>query len=84
MALRDRLKTTDDIRLEAENEGILHKNKELFQGLKAKVHTELISRIDLSNLFKVDRQKAGEEIHRILEELLSQQKFRSIVRKKRS
>ncbi len=75
MALRERLKTTDEIQLEAENESILHKNKELFQDLKAKIHNELIGRIDLSNLFKVDRQKAGVEIHRILEELLSQQKI---------
>ena len=75
MALRDRLKTTDELHVEAENESILHKNKELFQDLKAKIHAELINRIDLSNLFKVDRQKAEEEIHRILEELLSQQKI---------
>lgn len=75
MALRERLKAADEIGLETKNESVLYKNKELFQNLKAKIHAELINRIDLSNLFKVDRQKAGEEIHRILEELLSQQKI---------
>ncbi len=51
------------------------KQIEQYQDLKVKLHQELIQRIDLSNLFKLDREKACQEIRKILEKLLAENKM---------
>jgi pilus assembly protein CpaF len=50
-------------------------SQEFFQALKRRIHQELIGRIDLTNLFKVDRRQAEEEIRKILQELVTQEKI---------
>ena len=76
MSLRERLKG------EVVANGNGHQDSEssnqgqgFFQALKGRIHHELISRIDLTNLFKVDRQQAHEEIRKILQELVTQEKI---------
>ncbi|MDD5670199.1 MAG: ATPase, T2SS/T4P/T4SS family, partial [Candidatus Omnitrophica bacterium] len=79
MSLRERLKQS-----QPESGGVKPEEKELFQylkkqmqeyqDLKAKMHQELIQRIDLSSLFKLERDKAREEIRKILEALLNEKK----------
>ncbi|MDP3920544.1 MAG: CpaF family protein [Candidatus Omnitrophota bacterium] len=46
-----------------------------YQDLKAKMHQDLIRHIDLGNLFKLDRDKAREEIQLILVNLLAESKI---------
>jgi len=75
MSLRARLKTAAEELHHQEHGATVQKNDAMFQGLKAKTHAELINRIDLTNLFKVDRDEAHHETHRILEELLSQERI---------
>ena len=73
MSLRERLKLA-----EISENGIqdaVTKGSEVFQELKSKIHQELINRIDLSNLFKVDQKQALEEIRKILEDLLLHEKI---------
>ncbi len=72
MSLRARLNLSQVS--EIENNGS-NNGGEVFQELKAKLHNQLISRIDLSSLFKIDQKQAQEEIRKILEELLLQEKI---------
>src|SRR3989338_3448222 len=74
MALLERLKQVDT---ENAKEGLEADQKQLqqYQELKAKVHQELIGRIDLSNLFKLERSQAREEIRKILEGILADRKM---------
>ena len=73
MSLRARLNFSElsaiETKINSNNGG------EVFQELKAKLHNQLISRIDLANLFKVDQKQAQEEIRAILEELLLHEKI---------
>ncbi len=72
MSLRARLNLSQVSELE--NNGS-NNGGEVFQELKAKLHNQLISRIDLSSLFKIDQKQAQEEIRKILGELLLQEKI---------
>ncbi|MBI1977625.1 MAG: CpaF family protein [Candidatus Omnitrophica bacterium] len=74
MSLRERLAKVEVKFEKTKEDGFLAKRNEFFQDLKAKIHTELINRIDATNLFKIDRQKALQEIRLILEELLAQER----------
>jgi len=73
MTLLERLKRAAP---EAEKDELdsLQKKFQPYQELKAQMHHELIERIDLTSLFKLEREKAREEIHKILERLLHQNK----------
>ena len=72
MSLRARLNLVQVSEIESKNGA---NGSEVFQELKARLHAQLISRIDLPNLFKVDQKRAQEEIRKILEELLIQEKI---------
>ena len=58
-----------------ENGGSEKKPEQQYQDFKATLHRELIQRLDLSNLFKLEREKARQEIRKILEALLAQKKM---------
>lgn len=72
MSLRTRLNFSPITEVEDKNNS--NNGNEVFQELKAKLHNQLISRIDLSNLFKVDQKQAQEEIRKILGEMMLQEK----------
>ncbi|MBI4358330.1 MAG: CpaF family protein [Candidatus Omnitrophica bacterium] len=70
MSLSERLQALKDGNGESRNHHPFEERGELFQELKAKMHSELINRIDISNLIKMEREKARQEIRAILEQLL--------------
>ncbi|MBI4372295.1 MAG: CpaF family protein [Candidatus Omnitrophica bacterium] len=74
MSLKERLRQIDT---NGQGTAETHsaKTSEFFQTLKAKIHAELINRIDLSNLFKIDRKQAEEQIREILAGLLAQDRI---------
>ncbi len=73
MSLRARLNFSELSEIESKNNS--NNGSEVFQELKSRLHKELISRIDLSNLFKIDQKQAQEEIRKILGELLIQERI---------
>ena len=75
MSLHERLHVLKENGREEKNLADLEHNSAVFQTLKAKMHNELISRIDVANLAKVEREKAREEIRTILEQLLIKEKI---------
>ncbi len=75
MSLHERLQILKENGKEEKNLADLEHNSEIFQTLKAKMHNELINRIDVANLAKVEREKAREEIRTILEHLLTKEKI---------
>lgn len=81
MSLRDRLRQLPSDREEEklkpeEKQLFQHFKKQMqhFQDLKASIHQELIQRIDLGNLFKLEKSKAREEIQKILKQLLDEKR----------
>lgn len=78
MALRERIQQVfaEKDKASPESKAIDHLKKQMqqYQDFKSKMHQELIQRIDLSNLFKMDREKAREEIRGILLLLLTEKK----------
>ena len=75
MSLKERLKGHDSITNGQAPSESSTKTGEFFQTLKVRIHSELISRIDLTNLFKLDPKEAHNEIRKVLEELLEQEKI---------
>ncbi|MBI4116011.1 MAG: Flp pilus assembly complex ATPase component TadA [Candidatus Omnitrophica bacterium] len=73
MALTERLKQAP---LQEKKEALESEDRKAqqYQETKTKLHQELIQRIDLSSLFKLEKEKAREEIRRILEGLLAEKK----------
>lgn len=75
MSLHERLQLLKENGKEEKNLADLEHNSEVFQTLKAKMHNELINRIDIANLVKAEREKAREEIRMILEHMLTKEKI---------
>src|SRR3989338_2939186 len=75
MSLSERLQILKNGMKESNNHHSFEEKGELFQKLKAKMHSELINRIDISNLAKLEREKARQEIRAILENLLVKEKI---------
>ncbi len=75
MSLHERLQLLKENGKEEKNLADLEHNSEVFQTLKAKMHNELINRIDIANLVKAEREKAREEIRMILEHMLIKEKI---------
>ena len=73
MSLRERIKGHHDAN--GNGESLSDYGQGFFQALKGRIHNQLINRIDLTNLFKVDRKHAHEEIRKILQELITQEKI---------
>ena len=69
MALLERFKQAGPAGKSGERESS-DKQRQQYQEYKAKLHRELIQRIDLSSLFKLQREEARQEIRKILEMLL--------------
>ena len=75
MSLRERLRAEQVPQNGNLRDAVSAKGEKLFQELKAKIHSELINRIDVSNLVRLDREKAQHEIRAILEKLLLQERI---------
>lgn len=78
MSLRERLKGSDGVSGNGNGHELSENSNHTqgyFQALKGRIHHQLISRIDLNNLFKVDRNHAHEEIRKILQEIVAQEKI---------
>lgn len=75
MSLRERLKAGQEIQNGILKDAVAAKGEKLFQDLKARIHSELINRIDVTNLVRLDREKAQQEIRAILEKLLVQERI---------
>ena len=74
MALLERLKQKEPgAKTEAREAN--GQSKQQYQEFKAKLHRELIQRIDLSSLFKLQREEACREIRKILESLIAETKM---------
>lgn len=73
MALLERFKKSDPETGAEEPKSKI--DDEQYQTLKSKLHQELIQRIDLESLFKLDQEKAREDIRKILEALLVETKW---------
>ncbi len=73
MTLLERLKHATE-NTEKEAVGLTEKHGNQYHELKARMHQELIQRIDLSALFKLEKEKAREETRKILGTLLAEEK----------
>lgn len=74
MALLERLRQTEDPKKQPKDESN-ERQRQQYQEFKTKLHRELIQRIDLANLFKLEPEKGREEIRKILGLLMGEVKM---------
>lgn len=75
MSLSERLQVLVGSRKDTPQADTFERKNDTFQELKAKMHGELINRIDVSSLMRLERQKAREEIRSVLEQLMEKEKI---------